>query len=105
MYLLLALVTMVLTSVLLGLTLMVFSLTVPEFAPLREVLLSAKFFTLFFSGYARISFENAPSLWTIGVMVMVNTLVHAALAPVWAILTTHLYLERIGESELLAVSS
>ena len=97
MYLLLALVTMVLTSVLLGLTLMVFSLTVPEFAPLREVLLSAKFFTLFFSGYARISFENAPSLWTVGVMVMVNTLVHAFLAPIWAILTTYLYLERMGE--------
>ena len=97
MYLLLALVTMVLTSVLLGLTLMVFSLTVPEFAPLREVLLSAKFFTLFFGGYARISFENAPNFWTIGVIVMVNTLVHAFLAPIWAILTTHLYLERIGE--------
>ena len=97
MYLLLVLVTMVLTSVLLGLTLMVFSLTVPEFAPLREVLLSAKFFTLFFGGYARISFENAPNFWTIGVIVMVNTLVHAFLAPIWAILTTHLYLERIGE--------
>ena len=100
MYLLLALVTMVLTSVLLGLTLMVFSLTVPEFAPLREVLLSAKFFTLFFSGYARISFENAPNFWTVGVMVMVNTLVHAVLVPVWAILTTHLYLERTGNRDL-----
>ena len=77
---------------------MVFSLTVPEFAPLRDVLLSAKFFTLFFSGYARISFENAPNFWTVGVMVMVNTLVHAVLAPIWAILTTHLYLERTGES-------
>ena len=96
MYLLLALVTMVFTSVLLGLTLLVFSLTVSEFAMLREVLLSAKFFTLFFGGYARISFENAPSFWTVAVIIMVNTLVHTLLAPVWAILTTHLYMERTG---------
>ena len=85
---------LVLTSTILGLTLLLFSLTVPEFAPLREVLLSVKFLTLFVGGYARISFENAPSFWTVGVMVLVNTLIHAFLAPVWAILTTHLYMER-----------
>ena len=94
MYLLLVLVTMVITSTILGLTLLLFSLTVPEFAPLREVLLSVKFLTLFVGGYARISFENAPSFWTVGVMVLVNTLVNAVVAPVWAILTTHLYMER-----------
>ena len=97
MYLLLALVTMVFTSVVLGLTLLVFSLTVPEFAPIQKVLLSPEFFTLFFGGYARISFENAPNFWTVAVMVLVNTLVHAVIAPVWAILMTHLYLERTGE--------
>ena len=97
MYLLLALFTMVFTSVILGLTLLVFSLTVPEFAPIRRILVSPEFFTLFFGGYARISLENAPSLWTVGVMVMMNTLVHAIVAPVWAILTTHLYLELTGE--------
>ena len=98
MYLLLVLVTMMLTSTVLGLTLLLFSLTVPEFAPLREVLLSVKFLTLFVGGYARISFENAPSFWTVGVMVLVNTLIHAFLAPVWAILTTHLYMERAAIS-------
>lgn len=98
MYLLLALATVVLTSTILGLTLLLFSVTVPEFAPLREVLLSVKFLTLFVGGYARISFENAPSFWTVGVMVLVNTLIHAFLAPVWAILTTHLYMERAAIS-------
>ena len=98
MYLLLALATVVLTSTILGLTLLLFSLTVPEFAPLREVLLSVKFLTLFVGGYARISFENAPSFWTVGVMVLVNTLVNAVVAPVWAILTTHLYMERAAIS-------
>ena len=98
MYLLLALATMVFTSTILGLTLLLFSVTVPEFAPLREVLLSVKFLTLFVGGYARISFENAPSFWTVGVMVLVNTLVNAVVAPVWAILTTHLYMERVAIS-------
>ena len=94
MYLLLTLVTMVITAVILGLTLLVFSLTFPEFAPLREVLLTPKFLTLFIGGYARISFEDVPSFWSVGVMAIVNTLIHAFLAPVWAILTTHLYMER-----------
>ena len=101
MYLLLILFTMVFTAVVLGLTLLTFSLTVPAFDPIRRVLLSPEFFTLFLGGYARISFESAPGLWTVGVIIMMNTLVHAALAPVWAILTTHLYLERTGALELI----
>ena len=101
-YLLLALVTMVFTAAVLGLTLLVFSLTVPEFAPIQKVLLSPEFFTLFFGGYAKISFKIAPNFWTVSVMVMVNTLVHAVLAPVWAIVTTHLYLERTDESGLVS---
>ena len=36
----------------------------------------------------------------VGVIVIVNTLVHAVLIPVWAILTTYLYLERTGEFRL-----
>ena len=105
MYLLLVLATVMLTSTILGLTLLLFSVTVPEFAPLREVLLSVKFLTLFVGGYARISFENAPSFWTVGVMVLVNTLIHAFLAPVWAILTTHLYMERAAISHQPSVIS
>ena len=100
-YLLLGLVTMVFTSVVLGLTLLVFSMTVPEFAPIQKVLLSPEFFTLFLGGYARISLEIAPSFWAVGVIIMVNSLVHAVLAPVWAIVTTHLYLEQTGESGLV----
>lgn len=96
MCLLLALATMALTSTILGLMLLLFSFTVPEFAALREVLLSAKFLTFFFGGYARISFENAPNFWTVGIMALLNTLINAVVAPVWAILTTHLYMERTG---------
>ena len=78
----------------LGIALLLFSLTVPEFAPLREVLPSVKFLTLFVGGYARISFESPPSFWTVGIMVLMNILVNAVMAPVWAILTTQLYRER-----------
>jgi len=95
MYLLLALVTMVFTTTVLGLTLLLFSVAAPEFAPMREVLQSGKFFSLLFGGYAKITLADAP-IWAIGVMVVVNTLIHATLAPIWAILTTHLYLERTG---------
>lgn len=100
MYLLLALATMVLTSLILGLTLLVFSLTLSEFAPLREVLLSAKFLTLFVGGYARITFESAPSFWTVGIIVLMNILINAVMAPVWAILTTHLYNARQSDNFL-----
>lgn len=96
MYLLLAFGTMALTSTILGFTLLLFSLTVPEFASLREVLLSVKSLTFFFGGYARISFESAPNFWTVGIMALLNTLINAIVAPVWAILTTYLYMERTG---------
>ena len=100
MYALLAWATIVLTSTLLGLTLLIFSFTVPEFRPIRDILLSAKGFTLFIGGHIRISFADAPSFWTVGVMATVNTLVDAIVAPVWAILTTHLYLERTVDLQI-----
>ena len=95
MYLLLALVTMVFTTAVLGLTLLLFSVISPEFAPLREVLQSGKFLGLFFGGMVKITLESAP-IWAIGTMVAINTLIHAILAPIWALLTTHLYMKQAG---------
>ena len=95
MYLLLILVTMVFTTAILGLTLLLFSAVAPTFAPLSEVLQSGKFFSIFFGGYVQITLQSAP-VWAIGTMIAVNTLIHAVLAPIWAILTTHLYMERSG---------
>ena len=98
MYLLLILVTMVFTTVILGLMLLLFSVVSPTFAPLREILQSGKFFSIFFGGYIKITLQSAP-VWAIGAMVAINTLIHAVLAPIWAILTTHLYMERAGVPE------
>ncbi len=97
-YLLLALVTMVFTTAVFGLTLLLLSVAAPEFAPLREVLLSGRFFGIFFGSYVKITLQSAP-VWAIGVMVVVNTLINAVFAPIWAILTTHLYMEQAGVSE------
>lgn len=93
-YLLLALLTVVFTGVCLGLTLLLFSTVSPEFAPMRDVLQSGRFVVLFCGGWVSFAVENAP-LWAIGAMVVVKTLLDAVLAPVWALLTTHLYRERI----------
>ncbi len=98
MYLLLTLGTMVFTTAVLSLTLLLFSVVSPEFMPLREVLQSGKFFGLFFGGRVQITLQSAP-VWAIGVMVALNTLINAVLAPIWAILTTYLYMERAGIPE------
>ena len=96
-YLLLIYGATVLTSLLLGLTIVFLSFAVPALIPMREILLPERFISLFFFGYAQITLENVPNFWAIGAMVGVYTLVQALLAPVWAILTTHLYKERVGE--------
>ena len=95
MYLLLSLATMVFTTAVLGLTLLLFSTFSAEFAPLREVLHSGKFFSIFFGGQVSLILDDAP-IWAICGMVTVTTLINAALAPIWALLTTHLYIERAG---------
>ncbi len=86
-----------LTSLLLGLTMALLSFAAPEFTPMREALLPGRFISLLFFGYAKITLENVPTLWTIAVLSGVYTLVCAAFAPVWAILTTQLYTERVDE--------
>ena len=103
MYLLLVCGTTVFTTAVFSLTLLLFSVVVPEFAPLREILLSEKFFHLFFGTQAQITLQHTP-VWAIAVMVVVNILIDAIFAPIWALLTTHLYIER-ARTEQNAVSA
>lgn len=98
MYLLLILGTMVFTTAVFGLTLLLFSIFSAEFAPLREVLQSGKFFSLFFGSEVSLILDDAP-IWAICGMVTVTTLIHAVLAPIWVLLTTHLYMERAGTEQ------
>ncbi len=94
-YLLLIWASTVLTSLLLGLTLVLLSFGVPELVPMREeVLQPAKLVSLPVGGFGKLTLEGMPNFWTVGVIVSVHTLVHAILAPVWASLTTQLYMEQ-----------
>ncbi len=109
-YLLLVWVSTVFLSVLFALSLILLSTVEPEFVPIRESLLSGRFFHLFFGidawinyNSVKINFGNikmalwgTPSFWTIGVILVIKTLIHAFFTPIWAILTTHLYLEQTG---------
>ena len=86
---------MVFTSVVLGLVLLLLSGVASEFAPLRETLQSGSFFSLLFGGQVSLRLADAPT-WAIGVMVAANTLIDAVLVPIWAMLTTHLYMDYAG---------
>ena len=99
LYLLLVWASTALTSVLLSLTVVLLSFAVPELAPMREVLQPMHLLSLFFFGYGKMTLTTAPSFWTIGAIVSVYTLIYAILAPIWAILTTYLYIQRRGEQE------
>ncbi len=94
-YLLLAVVTELFTNLVFGLVMLLLARFTPEFAPLYDMLFSGQFFTLFFGGQFQLTVPYAP-LWSIAVMVGLATLLHAFFAPLWALLTTHLYLERSG---------
>lgn len=98
MYLLLVCGTMVFTTAVFGLTLLLFSVVAPEFVPLREILLSEKSFYLFFGVQVQITLQHTP-VWAIAVMVVVNILIDAIFAPIWALLTTHLYMDRAGTQQ------
>lgn len=98
MYLLLVCGTTMFTTAVFGLTLLLFSVVAPEFVPLREILLSEKFFDLFFGVQVQITLQHAP-VWAIAVMLVVGILIDAIFAPIWALLTTHLYMDRAGTQE------
>jgi hypothetical protein len=95
-YLVASWVTSAVTSVLFGLVLLTFSGIVPELAPVRDMLLSAKFLSLFVGGDFSVELAHAPGVWTFIAVVVLRNLVSALLMPIWAILTTYLYLEQAG---------
>ena len=74
---------------------MLLSGTAPEFEPLGEELASEKFFTLFVGGYAGVTLGDSVNLWAVFLMETVKVLITAFLLPIWAILTTHLYFQRV----------
>lgn len=85
-----------LSAALLSLTVLLLSFAIPEFEMVREALLSAQIFTLVWGSFPEITLDSTPSFWVLAVLGTTTTLIHAILAPIWALLTTHLYIERTG---------
>ena len=95
-YLVTSWVASTLTSVLLGLALLLFSIVVPELSSVREMLLPFNFFTLFLGANVEVPLASLPNVPATSAMVVVRQLILALLVPIWAIVTTRLYLEKVN---------
>ena len=95
-YLLMGWIASVLTSVLLGIALLVFSVFVPDLALVRDALPPLKFLSLFVGGDIEIVLPQLLSVPTTVAILIVKGLIATFLVPIWAILTTLLYLERVS---------
>lgn len=85
----------VFTSVLLGAVLFVFSMFISELGPVRDALSPLRFLTLFIGGDVEVVLPALLSVPTTAAILVVKGLIATFLVPIWAILTTHLYLERV----------
>ena len=94
-YLLIGWMASVVTSVLLGVALLAFSTFVPDLAPVRDALPPLKFLSLFIGGDIEIVLPQLLSVPTTVAILIVKGLIATFLAPIWAILTTHLYFQRV----------
>ena len=95
-YLLTGWIASVITSVLLGIALLVFSVFVPDLAQVRDALPPLKFLSLFIGGDIEIVLSQLLSVPATVVIFIAKGLIATFLVPIWAILTTRLYLERVG---------
>ena len=87
-------------SVLFGAALLVFSAFIPDLAPVREALLPLQFLTLFFGFNVQVALPKLLGDPATVVILIVRDLITTAIIPIWAIVTTHLYLEHAdGQSD------
>ena len=95
-YLLTGWIASVITSVFLGVTLLVFSVFVPDLAQVRDALPPLKFLSLFIGGDIEIVLPELLNVPVTVVLLIVKGLVAAFFVSIWAILTTLLYLEQVS---------
>jgi xanthosine utilization system XapX-like protein len=100
----------VLTGVVFAFTFIQLSIVEPEFILIRNDLLSEKIISILIGIDAWVEHNNVklgigdidnalsgtPRFMAIGIILVIKTLIYALLTPIWAILTTHLYLEQTG---------
>lgn len=97
-YLAISWVASTLTSVFLGFVLLTFSAFTQELSSVSEMLLPFNFFTLFFGANVEVNLVGLPSVPTTVAIVVARGLIFAFFVPIWAIVTTRLYLERVTEA-------
>ena len=95
-YLLTGWIASVITSVLLGVVLLVFSILIPGLAQVRDALPPLKFLSLFIGGDIEVVLPELLSVPATVAILIVTGLIATFLVPIWAILTTLLYLERVS---------
>jgi hypothetical protein len=94
-YLLTGWIAAVFTSVLLGAILLLFSVFFSELAPIRGALTPLKFLSLFVGGNVGVVLSKFPATLPTVLLLIVKGIITAFLVPIWAIVTTSLYLERV----------
>lgn len=95
-YFLMGWIASVVTSVLLGTVLLGFSVFVPDLAQVRDALPPLKFLSLFIGGDIEVVLPQLLSVPATVAILIIKGLIATFLVPIWAILTTLLYLERVG---------
>ena len=98
-YLLTGWITSVMTSVALGAVLLAFSVFIPDLAPVRDALSPLRFLTLFIGGDIEVVLPQLLSVPVTVAILVVKGLIATFLVPIWAILTTHLYFERLDATK------
>lgn len=93
-YLITGWIASVLTAVLFGITLLGLSLFISDLAPVRDALSPLKFLSLFLGGHIQIVLPELLSAPVTVAIFVVKGLIAAFLVPIWAILTTLLYLKQ-----------
>lgn len=98
----------VLTGMVFAFTFILLSIVEPEFTLIRNELLSEKIIGILIGidvwvqyssvelgiGNIETTLSGVPRFWSIGIILVVKTVIHAFFIPIWAILTTYLYLEQ-----------
>ena len=101
-YLLTGWIASVMTSVALGAVLLAFSVFIPDLAPVRDALSPLRFLTLFIGGNIEVFLPQLLSVPVTVAILVVKGLIATFLVPIWAILTTHLYFERVDATKEVA---
>lgn len=84
------------SSVLMGSALLILSIFFTELAPIQNAFSLLRFLSLFIGGDVAVILPNQLDILPTVLILIVGGIVYMLIVPLWAIVTTHLYNERIG---------